>query len=327
MIGFPFIWGDSMEEEGHPSGKRGQQYICFGSLRHCAASWTPAKARSEIIKPSFQAPWLSFQRHRRSMISFITFAATSSLSVAATSSLRFAATLSLLWPMRGLLEFSLMFHHKDLLLAMKQGLVPVCTGAIQLETATRTFLELHKVCYGTRHLLPKHHWLLDIGPQVLRDRLILDAFVVERQHLLVKSVAEHIRNTSQFEVSLLSSLINVQIRTVRGLNLSDQLVGRTSRLEGMPGVLVANKVAIHSSTVTVDEVVLKGLEAGVVLACACEGLELFCFVAPMTKLAQVTPQAATFRRTASLVIWRAADLQHCIAWKEDADGVVLVLAR
>jgi hypothetical protein len=217
--------------------------------------------------------------------------------------------------MRGLLEFSLMFHHKDLLLAMKQGLVPVCTGATQLETATRTFLELHKVCYGTQHMKPKHHWLL------------LDAFVVERQHLLVKSVAEPIRNTSQFEESLLSSLINVQIKTVRVFSLSDQLVGRTSQLEGMPGVLVANKVAIHSFTVTVDEVVLKGLEAGVVLACACEGLELFCFVAPMTKLAQVTPQAAKFRRTASIAIWRAADLQHCIAWKEDADGAVLVLAR
>ncbi len=229
--------------------------------------------------------------------------------------------------MRGLLELSLIFHYKDLLLAMKQGLIPVGTGATQLETATSTFLELHKVCYGGCHLKPKHHWMMDVGPQVRRDRMILDAFVVERQHLLVKAVAEPIRNTSQYEVSVLSSLLNVQIKTVRELDLSDKLVGRTSQLEGMPGVLVANKMAIHSFTVTVDEVVLKGLEAGVVLACAREGLELFCFVAPMVKLVQVTEQAAKFRRTATLAIWRAADLQHCIAWKEDADGAVLVLAR
>jgi hypothetical protein len=229
--------------------------------------------------------------------------------------------------MRGLLEFSLTSHHKDILLGIKRGLIPAGTGATQLETATRTFLELHKVCYDTQHLKPKHHWMLDLGPQVRRDRMVLDAFVVERQHLLVKSVAEHIKNTSQFEVSLMSSLVNVQIKTVRELSLSDQLVGRSTRLEGMPGVLVANKMAIHSFTVTVDEVVLRGLEAGVVLACACEGLELFCFVAPMAKLAQVTEQAAKFRRTATLAVWRAADLQHCIAWKEEADGVVLVLAR
>jgi hypothetical protein len=229
--------------------------------------------------------------------------------------------------MRGLLEFSLTLHDKDVLLAIKRGLVPAGTGATQLETATRTFLELHKVCYGGRHLKPKHHWMLDLGPQVRRDRMILDAFVVERQHLLVKSVAEHIKNTSQFEVSLLSSLMNVQMKTVRGLDMSDQLVGRTSQLEEMPGVLVANKMAIHSFTVTVDEVVLRGHEAGVVLACAREGVELFCFVAPMVKVAQVTEQAVKFRRTTTLAVWRAVDVQHCIAWKEDPDGSVLVLAR
>jgi hypothetical protein len=228
---------------------------------------------------------------------------------------------------RGLLECSLIVHHKDLLLVIKQGVVPAADGAAQLEAATQNFMVLHQGCYGSRHLKPKHHWMLDVGPQVRRDRMILDAFVVERQHLLVKAVAEHVKNTSQYEVSVLSSLLNVQIKTVRELDLSDQLVGRTSQLEGMPGVLVANKMAIHSFTVTVDEVVLKGLEAGVVLACAREALELFCFVAPMVKLAQVTEQAAKFRRTTTLAIWRAADLQHCIAWKEDADGAVLVLAR
>ena len=159
---------------------------------------------------------------------------------------------------------------------------------------------------------------MDLGPQVRRDRMILDAFVIERQHLLVKSVAEHVRNTSKFEVSVLSSLINAQIRTVREL---------TSLLGGMPSVLVANKMAIHSFTVTVDEVVLRGHEAGAVFACAREGVEFFLFVAPMVKLAQVTEQAAKFRRTTTLGVWRAVDVQHCIAWKEDPDGAVLDLAR
>jgi hypothetical protein len=213
------------------------------------------------------------------------------------------------------------------LLAIKQGLVPADDGAAQLEVATQHFMVLHQRCYGSQHLKPKHHWLMDLGPQVRRDRMILDAFVIERQHLLVKSVAEHVRNTSKFEVSVLSSLINAQIRTVRELKMGDELMGRTSLLEGMPSVLVANKMAIHSFTVTVDEVVLRGHEAGAVLACAREGLELFLFVAPMVKLAKVTEQAAKFRRTTTLAVWRAVDVQHCIAWKEDPDGAVLVLAR
>ena len=222
---------------------------------------------------------------------------------------------------------SLIVHHKDVLLAIKQGLVPADDGAAQLEVATQHFMVLHQRCYGNQHLKPKHHWLMDLGPQVRRDRMILDAFVIERQHLLVKSVAEHVRNTSKFEVSVLSSLINAQIRTVRELKMGDELMGRTSLLEGMPSVLVANKMAIHSFTVTVDEVVLRGHEAGAVLACAREGLELFLFVAPMVKLAKVTEQAAKFRRTTTLAVWRAVDVQHCIAWKEDPDGAVLVLAR
>jgi hypothetical protein len=157
--------------------------------------------------------------------------------------------------------------------------------------------------------------------------MMLDAFVIERQHLLVKSVAEHIRNTSQFEVSVLSSLINVQIRTVRELKIGDELMGRTSHLEGMPGVQVSDKMAIHNFIVAVHEVVLRGTEAGVVVACAREGPELFCFVAPMVKLAPVTVQAVKFRRTTTLAVWRAVDLQQCIAWKEDPDGAVLVLDR
>jgi hypothetical protein len=213
------------------------------------------------------------------------------------------------------------------LLGIKQGLVPVDDGAAQLEAATQNFMVLHQRCYGVQHLKPKHHWMMDLGPQVRRDRMILDAFVIERQHLLVKSVAEPIRNTSKYEVSVLSSLINVQIRSVRELKLGDELLGRTSLLEGMPGVLVANKMAIHNFIVIVDEIVLRGHEAGVVLACARDGLELFCFVAPMVKLAQVTVQAVRFRRTATLAVWRAVDLQQCIAWKEDPDGAVLVLAR
>ena len=197
-----------------------------------------------------------------------------------------------------------------MLLAIKQGLVPADDGAAQLEVATQHFMVLHQRCYGNQHLKPKHHWLMDLGPQVRRDRMILDAFVIERQHLLVKSVAEHVRNTSKFEVSVLSSLINAQIRTVRELKMGDELMGRTSLLEGMPSVLVANKMAIHSFTVTVDEVVLRGHEAGAVLACAHEGVEFFLFVAPMVKLAKGPAQAAKFRRTTTPTVWPGVEVQH-----------------
>ena len=38
-------------------------------------------------------------------------------------------------------EVSLILHYKDVLLATKQGVLPVDEGAAQLETAIRNFLE------------------------------------------------------------------------------------------------------------------------------------------------------------------------------------------
>lgn len=51
--------------------------------------------------------------------------------------------------------------------------------------------------HGIRHILPKHHWMLDIPAQLVRDGLIADAFVIERQHLTVKVCARH---TASFDV-------------------------------------------------------------------------------------------------------------------------------
>ena len=34
---------------------------------------------------------------------------------------------------------------------------------------------------------PKHHWLMHVPQQIARDNAVIDAFVIERQHLLVKA--------------------------------------------------------------------------------------------------------------------------------------------
>ncbi len=34
---------------------------------------------------------------------------------------------------------------------------------------------------------PKHHWLLNVPAQIAKDNVVLDAFVIERQHVLVKA--------------------------------------------------------------------------------------------------------------------------------------------
>jgi hypothetical protein len=79
----------------------------------------------------------------------------------------------------------------DTLIAAKNGLMTAADAADVLETIAADFLQLHQATYGTASVKPKHHWLLDLAAQIRRDGLVVDAFVIERQHLLVKGVAEH----------------------------------------------------------------------------------------------------------------------------------------
>lgn len=100
----------------------------------------------------------------------------------------------------------------DLILIAKRGLASPRAAAGPLLEACRAHLQLHKAAYGSWFIKPKHHWLLDIPPQMHRDNLIIDAFVIERNHLVVKAVAENVRNTSTFERSVLAGMLNAQFR-------------------------------------------------------------------------------------------------------------------
>ena len=116
----------------------------------------------------------------------------------------------------------------DLLLQAKHCHTDARAAAIPLEVATSHFLECHKAAYGTVLVKPKHHWQLDVPRQLARDGMVLDAFVIERRHLDVKAVAEKVKNTSNYEASVLSSLSTVQWRQAANMTCRCGLVGRTA---------------------------------------------------------------------------------------------------
>lgn len=96
----------------------------------------------------------------------------------------------------------------DLVLLCKRERMSPADATEALRRACVRHLELHEIAYGTQHLRPKHHWQLDMCEQAARDGCILDAFVVERMHLSVKRIAEAVKNTSVFERSVMSGVIN-----------------------------------------------------------------------------------------------------------------------
>lgn len=91
----------------------------------------------------------------------------------------------------------------DAVLRVKRGIDAPAVAVPALRTALSRHLELHKAAYGDQYIRPKHHWMLDVPDQVIKDGMVLDAFVLERHHSLVKAVADHIDNTVNFERKVL----------------------------------------------------------------------------------------------------------------------------
>ena len=62
---------------------------------------------------------------------------------------------------------------------------------------------------------PKHHWAMDLPDQLRRDGVLVDCFIIERQHLFVKKSAAHIINVSKYEESVIATAVGVALRDAR----------------------------------------------------------------------------------------------------------------
>ena len=105
----------------------------------------------------------------------------------------------------------------------------------------------------------------------------------------------------------------------------DGLLGGTSRLEGFPQVQVAKTMCIGSLMISVGDLVARGRDAGVVVACALEGETLMLIVDSLLKVADVTANAVRLRSSGELAVWRAAEARGCLAWRCEPDGSTLLL--
>ena len=213
----------------------------------------------------------------------------------------------------------------DTLVAAKNGLMTAADAADVLETIAANFLQLHQATYGTASVKPKHHWLLDLAAQIRRDGLVVDAFVIERQHLLVKGVAEHIDNTSEYESSLCSSVLTLQLQEGNDDAFFNGLIGQTSLLEGFAATRVASKLTYGCMLIRAGDFICRGDEAGVVAGCALEGTTLLLIVSLAVKVRDVTPSAVRLRRTEDIAIWMAADVRQCLAWRHYPDDTTVLL--
>ena len=62
--------------------------------------------------------------------------------------------------------------------------------ASTLQSALAKHMAAHTRVYGDEHLLPKHHFMLHIPGQILRDKCMLDCFVTERKGKPLKALLD-----------------------------------------------------------------------------------------------------------------------------------------
>ena len=214
----------------------------------------------------------------------------------------------------------------DMILALRRGLQPVNPDTIaELQAAMGRRLEKHVGVYGDTHVLPKRHWMLDTPAQFLKKSVVLDAFVIERTHLAVKTIAEQVRNTRAFERSVLSGMLCCLNETYLDVSLY-KLVGRTSVL---PGTLAraADRAVVYGMEFAVGDVILRGPAVGLLKACALEVGELTFVVQELRFAKEFTRCCGSYEQSAGLVLWPAIETCHALTWRIRIDGTFFVVCR
>ncbi len=105
----------------------------------------------------------------------------------------------------------------------------------------------------------------------------------------------------------------------------DGLVGRCAPLPGFPDVHVADKLSVFHIEVSVEDIILRGADAEVVVACALEGGRLLVVVDLLVQTVIRSSHTAVFRLAGQHAVWSASDVGHCLEWYGQPDGSFVVI--
>jgi hypothetical protein len=173
----------------------------------------------------------------------------------------------------------------DTIQLAKAGLSTV-DASVRLRTLYSEYWRLLQLAYGNDPIKPKHHWFWDIILQLPNCPMVLDQFVIERGHIDIKAIAEHIDNTTRFERSVLSGRLVTQRRQFNVNVTAEGLLGSIVAIPGCIGASVADSLSVAGVIIGVgDMVFLNGVlgkvmnESGLIvsLRCAIESLASSCY--------------------------------------------------
>ena len=99
------------------------------------------------------------------------------------------------------------------------------TMANQIRDLVHRYLKARQQLDGDGNTIPKHHCLSHLSDQLLLDGLLLDTWVLERMHLLLKGHEEHILHSKKFEQTVITRAVLERTRQLQNATCEHQLIG------------------------------------------------------------------------------------------------------
>jgi len=213
----------------------------------------------------------------------------------------------------------------DILLRAKDGGLSTVEASRLLKRAAPRHFSLHKACYGTDHIKPKHHWIFDIILKLPDCEVVLDAFLIEKEHLLARECANPVKNTTKFEESVLSRMLHAQVKSLNDLGPQSELMGARVPYPGFADAFVSDTLTLNGVTYSVGDFVFLNTLPGKVLACIQEGADFY-FVVDLFQLARrLSNESGHYACKGRRGVWNARDVSLALAWRQTGDRIYTIL--
>ena len=210
----------------------------------------------------------------------------------------------------------------DIYIDVKHRRQDTATVKRELVVLIGNWQNIHKMKYGVVHFTPKFVWLwciaFNLGPWWF------DMFYVERQHKRVKRQVEPVKNTRQFEGTVLQRVLDDQVSSLQTFDVLKCNYGLSERrvwsmVNGHPASM-ADSLKWQGVSIHVDDLVVRAQSVGVVVACFELESDLLLDVEVMQHV-----ESWKYKLTVTKELWRADEVRLVKAWRSHGGDVYSVL--
>ena len=205
----------------------------------------------------------------------------------------------------------------------------------ELDQALLDHGEAFKLAYDDE-VKPKFHYARKLTRQLLRDLWLIDCFVLERKHSLLKEAARDTNNTRSFERTVMARTMALQMQELRSAQLTDGFIegNLCPALAALLGVLeaaVANSISLNGTRIyTGDIIVVDGQPAQVKSCCTANvggEVELYLLLNYFTFVEQLTVMCGKWKSRAGAqlrVVSPRYVVRLALFWRDLGDGHFVV---